>query len=130
MAGSFPIRLFGRSWDLGTLPSFINAWLVMLSFFGSMASVNTACAQALYSMNIMYYYGAEPDNPFMERKLDLWSPVSQGAFSHQVRPQRHRCDGVAEPHRRAPRTRGSRSLASRWPSQSCSSPLTVYPCAS
>lgn len=31
---------------LGSLPSFVSAWLIMLSFFGSMASVNSAAAQA------------------------------------------------------------------------------------
>ena len=59
----------------------MNAWLVMLSFFGSMASVNSAAAQALYSMDIMRTFGAKPNDAFVERELDLWDPVT--AFSHQ-----------------------------------------------
>ena len=60
---------------------FVNAWLVMLSFFGSMASVNSAAAQALYSMDIMRTFGAKPSDAFVERELDLWDPVTE--FSHQ-----------------------------------------------
>ena len=48
---------------LGTIPSYIVAWCIMLSFFGSMASVNSAAAQELYSMNMMRYWGARPSNP-------------------------------------------------------------------
>jgi hypothetical protein len=59
----------------------MNAWLVMLSFFGSMASVNSASAQALYSMDLMRTFGADPSDPFKPRELDLWDLATQ--FSHQ-----------------------------------------------
>ena len=60
---------------------FVNAWLIMFSFFGSMASVNTSAAQALYAMDIMHSYGAKRGDAFVPRELDLWDPVTE--FSHQ-----------------------------------------------
>ena len=69
-----------KSWR-GSFPSYVNAILIMLSFFGSMASVNTAAAQALYAMDIMRTYGAEENAPMAPRALDLWDPVTE--FSHQ-----------------------------------------------
>ena len=53
----------------------------MFSFFGSMASVNTSAAQALYAMDIMHSYGAKRGDAFVPRELDLWDPVTE--FSHQ-----------------------------------------------
>lgn len=81
MAGDWPVKVFGKTFNFGTFPSYMNAWLVMLSFFGSMASVNSAAAQALYSMDLMRTYGADPGNPFEMRKLDLWDNTT--GFSHQ-----------------------------------------------
>ena len=82
MIGDYPFKLFGTTFNFATFPSYLNATLCALSFFGSMASVNSACAQALFSMNIMYYWGAEPTDVMKMRNMDIYMS-SAPYYSHQ-----------------------------------------------
>lgn len=60
-----PYNWAGRSMAgvLGSVPSYVSAWCILISFFGSMASVNTAGAFEVYAMHMMRNFGAAPGHP-------------------------------------------------------------------
>lgn len=42
---------------MGRLPSFVSGWVLLLSFFGGIASIDYTCAQLIIAMRVMYSYG-------------------------------------------------------------------------